>query len=101
MYGGLGLSAVVFVMHGILLHGWTVQNRRMSVDWMGLIALFNLTGAGIYAARNPETFWPLKYDIYGSSHQVLHIAVVLAGLAHMFGLFRAFDYLHTYGPVCA
>lgn len=100
MYAGLGLSAVVFVVHGILLHGWTVQNRRMSVDWMGLMALFNLTGAVIYAARVPEKLRPLKYDIYGNSHQVLHVAVVLAGLAHMFGLFRAFDYLHTHGSVC-
>ena len=89
MYAGLGLSAVVFVVHGILLHGWTVQNRRMSVDWMGLMALFNLTGAVIYAARVPEKLRPLEYDFYGNSHQVLHVAVVLAGLAHMFGLFRA------------
>ena len=100
MYAGLGLSAVVFVVHGILLHGWTVQNRRMSVDWMGLMAVFNLVGAVIYAARVPEKLWPLEYDIYGSSHQVLHVAVVLAGLAHMFGLFRAFDYLHTHSSAC-
>lgn len=101
MYAGLGLSAVVFVIHGVLLHGWTLQNRRMSLDWMGLMAFFNLTGAVIYAARVPERLRPLKYDIYGSSHQVLHVAVILAGLAHMFGLFRAFDYLHTSGSVCA
>ncbi len=100
MYAGLGLSAVVFVVHGILLHGWTVQNQRMSVDWMGLMALFNLTGAAVYAARIPEKLRPLKYDIYGSSHQVLHVAVILAGLAHMLGLFRAFDYLHTRGSAC-
>ncbi len=100
MYAGLGLSAVVFVVHGISLHGWDIQNQRMSLDWMGLMALFNLTGAVIYAARVPEKLQPLKYDLYGSSHQVLHVAVVLAGLAHMFGLFRAFDYLHTHGSVC-
>ena len=51
MYAALGLSAVVFVIHGILLHGWAVQNRRMSVDWMALMAVLNLTGAVTYAAR--------------------------------------------------
>ncbi|KAL2037252.1 hypothetical protein N7G274_009941 [Stereocaulon virgatum] len=100
MYAGLGLSAIVFVVHGILLHGWTEQNQRMSLDWMGLVAFFNLTGAVIYAARLPEKLEPIKYDLYGSSHQILHVAVVLAGLAHMFGLFRAFDYRHTRGSVC-
>ena len=51
MYAGLGLSAIVFVVHGVMLHGWTVQNRRMSLDWMGLMAFFNLAGAVTYAAR--------------------------------------------------
>ena len=51
MYAGLGLSGLVFVIHGILLYGWTMQNQRMSVDWMALMAMFNLTGAVIYAAR--------------------------------------------------
>lgn len=51
MYAGLGLSAVVFVIHGILLHGWEIQCQRMSIDWMGSMAFFNLTGAVVYAAR--------------------------------------------------
>lgn len=51
MYASLGLSAIVFVIHGLWLHGWKVQNQRMSLDWMGLMAVFNLTGAVIYAAR--------------------------------------------------
>ena len=51
MYAGLGLSGLVFVIHGILLHGWTMQNQRMSVDWMASMAIFILIGAVIYAAR--------------------------------------------------
>ena len=51
MYASLGLSALVFVTHGLLLHGWTAQNRRMSLDWMLLMATLNLTGASLYAAR--------------------------------------------------
>ncbi|KAL8878679.1 MAG: hypothetical protein Q9198_003564 [Flavoplaca austrocitrina] len=92
MYAGLGLSAVIFVIHGILLHGWALQNQRMSLDWMALMATFNLLGATIYAARVPEKLRPYKYDIFGSSHQILHVAVILAGLAHMIGLFRAFRF---------
>ena len=51
MYASLGLSALVFVTHGLLLYGWTTQNRRMSLDWMLLMGVFNLTGATFYAAR--------------------------------------------------
>lgn len=51
MYASLGLSAIVFVTHGLLLRGWEVQHKRMSLDRMVLMAVFNLTGAYTYAAR--------------------------------------------------
>ena len=51
MYACLGLSAIVFVLHGIILNGWSVQNQRMSLDWMILMACLNLVGGAIYAAR--------------------------------------------------
>ena len=44
----------------------------------------------------PERWHQEKYDIFGSSHQVLHVMVILAGLAHMLGLLSAFDYIHNY-----
>lgn len=51
MYACLGLSAIVFMIHGLLLYGWNVQNQRMSLDWMMLMAFFNLVGAVAYASR--------------------------------------------------
>lgn len=51
MYAGLGLSAIIFVIHGVVKHGWKTQNHRMSLDWMGLMASLNLVGAFAYAAR--------------------------------------------------
>ena len=51
MYACLGLSAVVFIIHGLSLYGWDVQNQRMGLDWMLLMACLNLTGGAIYAAR--------------------------------------------------
>lgn len=51
MYSGLGLSAIVFIIHGLLIHGWEIQNSKMSLRWMGLMGALNLTGAAAYAAR--------------------------------------------------
>jgi predicted membrane channel-forming protein YqfA (hemolysin III family) len=51
MYAGLGLSFIVPIVHGISVHGFEVQMWRMSLDWMLLMASFNLTGAVIYALR--------------------------------------------------
>lgn len=50
-YAGFGLSSIIFVVHGLLLHGWELQKSRMSLMWMGWMATANLVGACIYAAR--------------------------------------------------
>ena len=45
-------------------------------------------------ARWPERTAPGKYDIWGSSHQLFHILVVMAATTHFYGLVIAFDYHH-------
>jgi adiponectin receptor len=50
-YAGIGLSSIVFIVHGLLIYGWELQKSRMSLDYMGWVAVFNLLGAVIYAAR--------------------------------------------------
>ncbi|KAF2428642.1 HlyIII-domain-containing protein [Tothia fuscella] len=100
MYSGLGLSFIIPIIHAIGLYGWRVQLWRMSLDWMLLMASINLAGAATYAMRVPERWYPTRHDIYGASHQILHLAVIFAGLAHMFGLLRAFDHLHSPAGKC-
>ena len=51
MYSGLGLSAIIFIAHGILIYGWTIEYQRMSLGWMGLMMVLNLIGAIVYATR--------------------------------------------------
>ena len=92
MYSGLGLTGILFATHGVLLHGWSEQFQRMALNWMMLMAILNLIGAGMYAARMPEKHFPYTFDIVGGSHQIFHLMVIFAGLAHYVGLLRAFDY---------
>jgi len=93
MYAGLGLSAIGFVIHAIVLYDWKIAYQKMSLGWMCLMALLNFLGVIPYATRVPER-WSRRYDIVGSSHQIFHVMVVLAALAHMVGLGQAFSYAH-------
>lgn len=37
---------------------------------------------------------PGRFDIYGNSHQIFHVACLLAALAHYVALCRAFTFRH-------
>ncbi|KAJ4305437.1 hypothetical protein N0V90_000968 [Kalmusia sp. IMI 367209] len=94
MFVAMGLSAVFPVLHGIRIYGLSQLRETIGLDWIVLQGLLYILGAGIYAARFPERVSPGKFDIWGSSHQIFHILVVMAAMAHLVGLLRAFDYEH-------
>ncbi|KAK6595303.1 hemolysin-iii channel protein [Botrytis cinerea] len=97
MYAALGLSAVIFIVHSIVLYGVALQYKRLSLGWIAGMAGLNFLGALAYSLRIPEKYFPGRFDIYGNSHQILHCMVVLAALAHFAGLVQSFDYLHSGG----
>ena len=51
-----------------------------------------LIGALIYSTRFPEKLYPGGFDIWGSSHQIFHVLVVLATCIHFVGVLKAFDW---------
>ena len=107
------------MIHGLILYGWETQDYRMSLRWMGLMTTLNFIGAATYAARVglrlssqslitehltsqqvPERWYPKKYDICGAGHQILHVMVILAGMAHMAGLMQAYQHAHAQTVPC-
>jgi adiponectin receptor len=96
----LGLSAMAFIIHGLILYSWEIQNHRIGLNYILTIAMLNLLGAAIYTVRIPEKWYQLRYKIYGCSHQVFHFIVIFAGLAYMFGLLSAFGFIHSQAQSC-
>lgn len=94
MFVLMGLSAVFPMLHGIQLYGLPHMRHAASLDWVLAQGALYIIGAGIYAARVPEKWSPGKYDIWGSSHQIFHVLVVMAAAVHGWGLVRAFDAEH-------
>ena len=94
-FGILGLSAFIPVVHGIFLHGWALQNQRMSISYFVGLGLLNGLGTAIYAMRVPERWYPKVFDIYGSSHQAMHVLVASGAYSQAIGLLKAFDYWNT------
>lgn len=92
MYALLGLSAFIPITHGVVVNGWALQNQRQSISYFVGLGLLNGTGAAIYGVRIPERWYPKKYDISGSSHQIMHVLVMCGALCYSIGLGKAFGY---------
>lgn len=88
-YALLGLSAFVSAAHGCYLNGWTEQNKRQSLSYFIGLGALNGLGTLIYATRIPERLSPETFDIVGSSHQIMHVMVMLGAYSHSIGLHRA------------
>jgi adiponectin receptor len=95
MFVMMGLSAVAPVIHGLRLYGLEQMRKTIALDWVVLQGFLYILGAALYAARFPERVKPGLFDIWGSSHQIFHVLVVLAAASHLVGLIKAFDYEYT------
>lgn len=95
MFIALGFSAVIPILEAIWNRGIEQVKVEMSLvhcSWQGFLYIL---GACIYAMRVPERFWPRKFDLFGSSHQIFHCCVVAAGIVHAVGVWKAFEYRHS------
>ncbi|KAM0204847.1 hypothetical protein ACHAQD_007216 [Fusarium lateritium] len=95
MFIGLGVSGIVPVIHGACIYGLQGLEERMSLSWVVLHGAMYIFGAVLYAARWPERSAPGSFDIWGNSHQIFHVFVILAAVTHFYGMAKAFDYHHT------
>lgn len=77
----MGFSGVVPATHAVILH-WDQPQIVMSLVYELTMGLFYGVGAVIYVARIPERWKPGAFDIVGHSHQIFHVLVVAAALAH-------------------
>ena len=88
----MGLSAVIPVLHGVRLYGITHMQTAAALNYVVLQGALYILGAAIYAARIPEKWYPGSFDIWGSSHQIFHVLVVMAAATHFLGLVSAFEF---------
>jgi adiponectin receptor len=102
MFIALGLSGIMPVVHGITIYGYSGLEDRMSISLVILLGSVYIFGAVIYASAFPERMGPAGcFDIWGSSHQIFHLCVLLATGTHLYAMGKAFDFHHTgLGSTC-
>ncbi|TGO18108.1 hypothetical protein BTUL_0012g00520 [Botrytis tulipae] len=99
-FGSLAVVTMVPVVHGATVYGWQVQNQRMGITWVSITLMLNVLGATAYAIKFPERWFNKRFDLFGASHQLFHMMVVLAALVYSKAILQAFDFAHAYDHTC-
>ncbi|CCK72977.1 PAQR-type receptor KNAG_0M01240 [Huiozyma naganishii CBS 8797] len=94
LFVAFGLSAILPILSGMFAYGIEEAFHRIQIKWIILEGVFYILGAFLYGIRFPEKGSPGKYDIWGHSHQVFHILVVVAALCHLKGLMVSYELVH-------
>ncbi|QLG74405.1 hypothetical protein HG535_0G02880 [Zygotorulaspora mrakii] len=94
LFVAFGLSAVLPIFAGVLYFGFTETYERIQLKWVVLGGIFYILGAFLYGIRFPERLAPGKFDIWGHSHQLFHLLVVIAALCHLCGVVKSYELVH-------
>jgi len=78
-----GVSCLPGIIHLTSIDAELLNDFRVKPWLLGGIAY--ITGAVIYAIAIPERCWKNTFDIFGASHQIFHIAVLVGALMHIRG----------------
>ncbi|CAN1325984.1 Heptahelical transmembrane protein 2 [Linum perenne] len=87
----MGFSGVVPAGHAVYLL-WDHPIVSISVLLEVIMAVLYAAGTGFYVSRIPERWKPGAFDIAGQSHQIFHVFVVLAAVAHSFATLIVMDF---------
>ncbi|OCK79520.1 HlyIII-domain-containing protein [Lepidopterella palustris CBS 459.81] len=84
-----GLSGFAPIAHGLYIYGWEQMWEHSGMPfWFAEGACYGI-GAWFFASRVPEKWRWGMFDIWGSSHQIFHVWVVIGAVVHLWGVWDA------------
>lgn len=98
LFLAMGFSGVVPAAHAVFIY-WGHPYIFVALGYEILMGALYAAGVGFYISRVPEKWRPGMFDIIGHSHQIFHVFVVAAALAHCAATLVVLDF-RLKSPVC-
>ncbi|EEH19383.1 hypothetical protein PABG_01702 [Paracoccidioides brasiliensis Pb03] len=95
-----GLSGLLPIIHAAFIYPFAQLNQQAGLGYYLVEGLALITGVIFYATHFPESWIPEKFDIWGASHQIFHLFVVLSAVIHTWALLSVFDWIYK-NPRCS
>ncbi|XP_023001819.1 heptahelical transmembrane protein 2 [Cucurbita maxima] len=99
LFLSMGFSGIIPATHAVALY-WGHPDIYFAFWYELAMAFLYAAGAGFYVSRIPERWKPGAFDIAGHSHQIFHVFVVLAALAHSAATLFIIDFRRS-SPTCS
>ncbi|KAI9339586.1 hemolysin-III related-domain-containing protein [Obelidium mucronatum] len=100
MFLAFGISGVIPIIHVSAEFGFAFVQRAMGLNYIFLLTIFTAVAALCFHFKFPERVFPNTFDIWGNSHQIMHVSVVLLLVSHYFGILVSFQFWHTLNGEC-
>uniref|UniRef100_A0A7S3CPH7 Uncharacterized protein n=1 Tax=Strombidium rassoulzadegani TaxID=1082188 RepID=A0A7S3CPH7_9SPIT len=84
-----GLSSIIPVLHIIFMIDADYLYHFHLTPWI-IGGAFYVIGVFFYITQWPECRCKNTFDIFGSSHQIFHVCIILAALTHYYGSVQVF-----------
>ncbi|KAL2022467.1 hypothetical protein VTK56DRAFT_5296 [Thermocarpiscus australiensis] len=94
-----GFSALAPIIHAATIFPYHQLDKQAGLRYYYLEGVIVLVGVVFYITRFPEAWRPGRFDIWGASHQIFHVLVVLSAAVHLYGLLSAFRWNYE-NPRC-
>ncbi|KAL4881415.1 mPR-like GPCR protein [Aspergillus karnatakaensis] len=94
------VSGLLPVIHATYVIPYDHLTQQTGFGYYLLEGLALIAGVFFYATHFPEYWIPEKFDIWGASHQIFHLFVVLSAAIHLWTLFSVFDWNYN-NPQCS
>ena len=98
LFASFGCYTFIPSLQVILQDGFAYADAAYSLSSLLQTASVYASGAGLYATRIPERFFPGKFDIWASSHQLFHICVVVAAYSYYDVILNMVKHRLSIGP---
>ncbi|CAD5233581.1 unnamed protein product [Bursaphelenchus xylophilus] len=99
VFSGLGLSIIIPLLHVIYQSGLDYAFQYAGLFWLLANLFFSGTGLIFYCLQLPERWKPGYFDIFGHSHQIMHILTVCGAGSFLYGLYEMWQRTQN-GTVC-
>ncbi|KAK3341878.1 mPR-like GPCR protein [Lasiosphaeria hispida] len=98
-FAATGFSAFAPIIHAAIIFPYRQLDQQAGLRYYYLEGVLVLIGTFHYMSHFPESWKPGRFDIWGASHQVFHVFVVLSAVVHLCGILSAFRWNYE-NPRC-